>query len=233
MKKNLTLTSIFILIATIIFGQTAEDSKGYIGISLGPSIPIGSFARDDANTGAIFDAHFAYKLKKNVGLAVLLRGQYLPVNVQSLTDKMGQAVPGGVNTDVKGDGWSSGGLMAGIYSAYPLNQKGTAIFELKTLAGFMNTTSPQVDIRLSSSEGYAWVRQHSTTATAFSYLISAGMRFNAGKRMAFIVNADYLDYTPNFKNVRMTTSMGTQETQNMQEQIQTINISAGIAFRLK
>jgi hypothetical protein len=232
MKKNLALTSIFIWIATILFGQTTEDSKGYIGISLGPSIPIGSFARDDANTGAIFDAHFAYKLKKNVGLAVLLRGQYLPVNVQSLAGKMGQAVPG-VNTDVKGDGWSSGGLMAGIYSAYPLNQKGTAVFELKTLAGFMTTTSPLVDIRLSSLEGSAWVRQHSVSATAFSYLISAGMRFNAGKRMAFIVNADYLDYTPNFKNVKMTTSIGTQETHNMQEQIQTINISAGIAFRLK
>lgn len=232
MKKNLTLTSIFILITTIVFGQTAEDRKGYIGISLGPSIPIGSFARDDANTGAIFDAHFAYKLKKNVGLAVLIRGQYLPVNVQSLTGKMRQVIPG-VNTDVKGDGWSSGGLMAGIYSAYPLDQKGIAVFELKTLAGFMTTTSPQVDIRLSSSEGSGWVRQHSVSATAFSYLINAGMRFNAGKRMAFIVNADYLDYTPNFKNIKMTTSIGTQETQNMQEQIQTINISAGIVCRLR
>lgn len=232
MKKNLTLTSIFILIATIVFGQTAEDRKGYIGISLGPSIPIGSFARDDANTGAIFDVHFAYKLKKNVGLAVLIRGQYLPVNVQSLTGKMRQVIPG-VNTDVKGDGWSSGGLMVGIYSAYPLDQKGIAVFELKTLAGFMTTTSPQVDIRLSSLEGSGWVRQHSVSATAFSYLISAGMRFNAGKRMAFIVNADYLDYTPNFKNVKMTTSIGTQETQNMQEQIQTINISAGIVCRLR
>ena len=173
-----------------------------------------------------------YKLRKNAGLAVLLRGQYHPVNVQSLAGKFEQAAPG-ANANVKGDGWSSGGLMAGLYSAYALDQKGAAIFELKTLAGFMTTASPLVDMRFSSPEGSGWVRQGSAIATAFSYLVSLGMRFNAGNRIAFVLNADYMDYTPNFKNVRITTSMGSKESHNMTQEIQTININAGIAFRLK
>lgn len=180
----------------------------------------------------ILDAHFAYKLRKNAGLAMLLRGQCYPVNVRSLAIILGPAAPG-ANTNVKGDRWSSGGIMAGVYSVYALDQKGAAIFELKTLAGLMATASPQVDLHISSPGGSGWVRQSSAIATAFSYLVSVGMRFNAGNRMAFMLNADYMDCTPDFKNVRIITSMGTKETHNMAQEIQTINISVGIAFRWK
>ncbi|HRP57062.1 hypothetical protein [Agriterribacter sp.] len=232
MKKNILFMVICMTIASIVSAQTTEIDRGYIGISLGPAIPLGSFVKDGTSTGGVFDAHFAYKLKKNAGLAVLLRGQYHPVNVQSLAASMRQAAPG-ANTNVESDGWNSGGLMAGIYSAQSLNQKGTIVFELKTLAGFKTTASPIVDMRFSSLEGSGWVRQHSATATAFSYLVNLGMRFNAGKRMAFMLSADYMNYTPNFKNVSITTSMGTKETYNVSQHIQTININAGIAFRLK
>lgn len=240
MKKNVMLTGIFIFIASIVFGQITEDRKGYIGVSVGPSLPVGSFASNDignskaglATIGAIFDVSFAYKLKKNFGLAALLRGQYNPVNVQPLVDEINREIAG-ARTYANGDGWSSGGLMAGIYSTYPLNQKATVILELKTLAGFMNTTSPQIDINIFSSEGSISMRQHSATATSFSYLVSAGMRLNAGKRIAFIISADYSDYTPNFKNVQTTTSTGVYENNNMKQGIEAINISAGIALRLK
>ena len=231
MKKNIVFTAICMTIVSMVSAQTEID-RGYIGISLGPAIPLGSFAKDGAGTGGVLDAHFAYKLKKNVGLAVLLRGQYLPVNVQSLSGRMGQVAPA-ANTNVKADGWNSGGLMAGIYSTQSLNQKGTLVFEGKTLAGFMTTASPVVDMHFSLPEGSGWVRQHSTTATAFSYLLNLGMRFNAGKRMAFMLSADYMNYTPNFKDVGITTSIGTKETYNVNQHIQTININAGIAFRLK
>jgi hypothetical protein len=239
MKKNVMLTSILILLASIVFGQITEDRKGYIGISVGPAIPVGSFASKNtdnskagfASTGAIFDVSFAYKLKKNIGLAALLRGQYNPVNVQPLADKMNGQISG-ASAYTNGDGWSSGGVMAGLYSAHPLNHKATFILELKTLAGFMNTTSPQIDMTISSPEGSGWVKQHSATATSFAYLFNAGLRFNTGKRIAFTLNADYSDYMPNFKNVQMTSSAGSQESNNMTQGIQTINISAGIAFRL-
>lgn len=240
MKKSVMLTGISVFIASIVFGQITEDRKGYIGISAGPAIPVGSFASKNADnskgglatTGAIFDVSFAYKLKKNFGLAALLRGQYNPVNVQPLADQVNRDIYG-ARAYANGDGWSGGGLMAGVYSTYPLNKKATFILEFKTLAGFMNTTSPRIDVSVSSPEGSAWVKQHSAVATSFSYLFSAGMRFNTGKRIAFILNADYSDYTPNFKNVKMTTSAGTRESNNMTQEIQTINISAGIAFRLK
>lgn len=239
MKKNVMLTSILILLASIVFGQITEDRKGYIGISVGPAIPVGSFASRNtdnskagfASTGAIFDVSFAYKLKKNIGLAALLRGQYNPVNVQPLADKMNSQISG-ASAYTNGNGWSSGGVMAGLYSAHPLNHKATFILELKTLAGFMNTTSPQIDMTISSPEGSGWVKQHSATATSFAYLFNAGLRFNTGKRIAFTLNADYSDYMLNFKNVQMTSSAGTQESNNMTQDIHTINISAGIVFRL-
>lgn len=240
MKKNLTFAGILIFLTTLAFGQVTEDRRGYIGISLGPAIPVGKFASKNINSndagladpGAIFDVSFAYKLKKNFGVAALLRGQYNPVDVQPMADKMRSELPG-VNTQVNGDGWSSGGFMAGVYSSYPLNQRASVVFELKTLIGFMNTTSPQIDINASSAEGAVRVRQHSAEATSFAYLFNAGMRFNAGKRIAFLVNADYLNYTPNFKDVRMSSNAGQPQTTSSRQDIQTINISAGIAFRLK
>ncbi|MCC6286531.1 MAG: hypothetical protein IT249_01470 [Chitinophagaceae bacterium] len=118
MKKNIMLTGISIFIASIVFGQITENRRGYIGISVGPAIPIGGFASKDANNN-------------NAGFA--------------------------------------------------------------------------------------------TTGTVF----------DVSKRIGFLVNADYSDYTPNFKNVQMTSSVGTHESNSLKQNIQTININAGVAFRLK
>jgi hypothetical protein len=80
--KKIVLSLVALM--TFIFQSHAQDEKGYIGISLGPSIPMGDLSSKDAdndaagwaNTGAVFDISFAYKLGEgNFGITALLRGQ--------------------------------------------------------------------------------------------------------------------------------------------------------------
>ena len=79
----------------------AQDKKGYIGISLGPSIPLGDLASKDidnesagfATSGAIFDISVAYKLGKGpFGITAMLRGQ-IEKHFAKLADLAGISPP--------------------------------------------------------------------------------------------------------------------------------------------
>ena len=109
---------IFSLVAllTIATQSYAQDQKGYIGISIGPSIPTGDLASKDvdneasgwANTGAIVDISFAYKLGEgNFGITALLRGQTNPTDAQAIVDEVANQNPG-INWTVESDGWGIG-----------------------------------------------------------------------------------------------------------------------------
>ena len=75
MKKLMTIFILVLLFDSFCFSQ----DKGYVGISIGPSIPTGDYASAElsnqkaglAKTGAIFDISFGYKLGKNLGLSAM------------------------------------------------------------------------------------------------------------------------------------------------------------------
>jgi hypothetical protein len=134
LKKIITMKKIvlsLVALMTFIFQSHAQDEKGYIGISLGPSIPMGDLSSKDAdndaagwaNTGAVFDISFAYKLGEgNFGITALLRGQANPTDAQGLADELANQVAG-VNWTVESDGWGIGGLMFGGFGSFPISEK--------------------------------------------------------------------------------------------------------------
>ncbi len=92
--KNIVLS--LILLTSISIQLKAQNEKGFIGISLGPSIPLGDLASKNpnnsaagfANTGAIFDISFAHKLGGgNLGITAILRGQSNPTDAQAMADE--------------------------------------------------------------------------------------------------------------------------------------------------
>jgi len=65
----------FLLIALISFigincvnAQSNRTRNGFIGISIGPAIPMGSFIKDNCNTGIQFNADFGYLFTENIGI---------------------------------------------------------------------------------------------------------------------------------------------------------------------
>lgn len=235
MKKVIFSMVALLTMATQIY---AQDEKGYIGISLGPSIPMGDLSSKDAdneaagwaNTGAMFDISFAYKLgESNFGVTALLRGQANPTDAQALVDEIANQNPG-INWTVESDGWGIGGLMFGGFGSFPISEK--ASFDTRAMIGFLSASSPEITVTGTGPGGTAWIKQGSSTSSSFAYLIGAGFKFDVGSKIYLLTNLDYLGSNPEFSNVELTASDGSRETDTWSQSMGTLNFSVGIALKL-
>ena len=233
--KNLRLILIIWLFAIT---KGLSQDKGYVAISIGPSIPIGDFASKDpdndkaglAQTGAIFDISFCYKLGKQLGVSALLRGQANSTDKQVIVNELATQLPSGVTADVDTGYWSAGALMVGGYGSFPLSKK--ISFDSKIMFGLLTASSPSFDINLNSGGGMGWVKQESVSSSAFAYLLGVGLKFDAGKRICLLANVDYMGAKPKFENVEIVGSDGTIQTTNWEQPYATINIGIGVGYRL-
>lgn len=229
MKKLIILLFISFNIAT---NCQAQDN-GYISISLGPSIPIGSFGSSEdglAKIGAIFDISFAYKFGGGkFGILTMLRGQANPLDVQFLADEIAYQIPG-IYWTVKSSGWGIGGLMVGGYGSLPISEK--VSIEPRSMLGFLSTTLSEITITGSSQGSYVWVKQGSASATSVAYLVGLGIKFDIGRKLCLLTNLDFMSSKPRFVNVETTTSLGTLERDTWQQSVETINIGVGLALKI-
>jgi hypothetical protein len=233
MKNLIILLTISLFTATNCFSQ----DKGYIAISLGSSTPIGEFASKDPNnnaagyakSGAIFDISYGYKFGKNFGISALLRGQANTTDAQAIADQLSKQNPG-VSGTVDSKAWSIGGYMVGGYGSFPISEK--VSFESKAMFGFLSATSPELTVNLSGPGGTAWFKQNSSSSSTFAYLLSAGFKYNAGKRICLLANFDYLGAKPEFSNVETTSSTGSSSKSTFSQSFGTINFGVGIGYRL-
>ncbi|MBS1533962.1 MAG: hypothetical protein JST78_02710 [Bacteroidetes bacterium] len=232
-KKLLLLWALTVMNANYCISQ----NKGYVAISIGPSIPIGDFASKDgandsagfAKTGAIFDISFAYKLGKNLGISALLRGQSNSFDNSAFASELAKQVGGSWTVD--SESWKIGGLMVGGYGSYPISSK--VSFDLKAMIGFLRASSPELFVTLDGSGGSVWVKQESKSATSFSYLISTGFKFDVGKKIYLLTNLDYLGSKPEFSNVVVTNSSGSNPTKNTWSQnFGTLNLGIGVGLKI-
>jgi hypothetical protein len=234
MKNLLTLMLILMFNTFASFSQ----EKGYIAISIGPSIPTGEFASKNmdnessgfANTGAIFDISFAYKLNKNFGLTAVLRGQANEVDAQALSKEMSKQLTSDITNSVSTGSWGIGGLLVGGYATVPFAKQ--LSFESRLMLGFITSTSPDMTINLSSPNGSAWVKQSSATAPAFAYLAGIGIKYDVAKRVCLLTNFDYLGANPQFVDVETTNSLGGLGKNDFTQAFGSVNIGFGVGFRL-
>ncbi|MFY8019584.1 MAG: hypothetical protein ACOVP1_00245 [Bacteroidia bacterium] len=228
----------FILLTAISIQLKAQNEKGFIGISLGPSIPMGDLASKNinnnsagfANTGAIFDISFAHKLGAGkFGITAILRGQSNPTDAQAMADELAIQSPG-VNFTVESKNWGIGGFMFGGFASIPVSNK--ASFDTRVMIGFLSSTSPDITITGSGPGGSAWVKQGSTGASAFAYMFGAGFKFDIAPRLYLLTNLDYLGSKPEFRNVETTTSLGERQRSTWSQNIGTLNLSIGVALKI-
>ncbi len=234
MNKSLIILITSLFISTLCFSQ----AKGYIAISVGSSVPNGDFGSKDinnqsaglANTGAIFDITFAHRFGKNLGITALLRGQANPVDAQPLIDELSNQNPTVFWTAESGD-WGIGGLLVGIYGSFPLG-KGKTTFDTRAMVGYLNATSPNITLTGTQGSSSAWAKLNSASASDFSYLLGAGFNFGIGKKVRILTNIDYLGSSPEFRNVKTTTSQGTFSESTFTQSFGTVNFSVGIGLRI-
>ncbi|MGM0636644.1 MAG: hypothetical protein ACQESK_11315 [Bacteroidota bacterium] len=149
-----------------------EKKNGYIGLTIGASIPVGEFASDQgglANTGLQINLiNFGYLFTENIGIAAAWFGAANPVS----------SVNG-----MEIDPWSYGGLMLGPLFSAPFQENITVDF--RPMLGYANTTVPDI--------GYGEER-----ASSLAFSVGTVLRFDVSDNFLIMLTADYLSTTPTF-----------------------------------
>lgn len=238
--KNSIKKTIFSLLALMIFAfhSQAQDKKGYIGISLGPSSPRGDFSNKDynspsagwANNGAMFDISFAYKLGEGYfGIIGLLRGQSNQTDAQVIADQIAIRFPR-ENLRVESEGWGMRELMVGGFLSRPISKK--ISHDSRVMIGYLSVDSPEKTYTAAVPGSTAWVKQNSASAGSFAFLLGVGLTFDIGNKLFLLTNFDYLASNPKFSDIEVIDNYGGRKTDSLSQNIETFNFSVGIALKL-
>jgi len=181
--KRILFVIFLMLLSVSVFAQYGFDNvqvgKGFVGISIGPTIPLGDFADDSySNQTAGFAkaglnlslVQFGYRLNDSYGLA----GNWL-----------GVACP----FDMAGDTgvWGVGALLIGPMKSIRINK--SLILDIKGLFGFTTTTYDFDDYDI-DEEG----------DLGLGYDLGTNIRANLSPNFNFTVSADYFSTEGKFEN---------------------------------
>src|SRR5690606_8675053 len=161
--KNILL---LLVLTSVTLHITAQEQrrKGYIGISIGPAIPMGEFKEEgSANTGVNLSLiNFGYLFNNRVGIAANWFGGAHTVDVSQYGLANGM--------------WSYGGLLAGPLVSTPIGSK--VDFDARVQIGF-SAANLKID-------GYT------IDGTGFAYGAGIGIRTHLAEKWSFNLNADVL-----------------------------------------
>ncbi len=158
----------------------SEKRKGFIGLSIGASIPVGDFAdKLDglAETGLHLNLiNFGYLFSENFGVSATWFGAANPIDAYGI------------------DPWSYGGIMVGPLLSFPLSEK--VDWDFRPMIGYSVTTLPDV----------GWGIEQ---GSSFALNIGTIFRINVGEKTALLLSADYFSTKPEFKDYGFGQSIGT------------------------
>ncbi|MBB2144997.1 outer membrane beta-barrel protein [Pedobacter sp. LMG 31464] len=204
MKKTLLLG----LITFLYFNVNAQTitKKSAIGISIGPSFPLGDFGDKDisnensglAKIGGFLGIDYSYTFSKYFGGIVSLQGRLHSVDENALS---AYAVPDGTGASLsmKTTAWKTGSIMAGIFHTVPLTKNEKLNFEVRALAGLQSTSSPKIDVNVFiPGMGSFNSSQESTSVNSFTYSLGMAFKYSLDNRMALKLGGDYNGAQPKF-----------------------------------
>jgi hypothetical protein len=131
---------------------------------------------------------------------------------------------------VESEGWSAGGWMLGGVGSFSISPK--ASFEPRAMIGFVNAVSPNITITGSANGSSIWVKQGTSSAFTFSYLLGAGFKFDLGQKFYLLTNLDYLGSNPEFSNIDITASDGSRSKSTVSQPMGTLNLGLGVALKI-
>lgn len=177
-------------------GNSRAQDKGYVGFSLGLSIPMGDLASEEmtndkaglAREGLLLEAVGAFRIGTNVGAMIAFRSVANPVNAQLIANSFASMTGGSVR--VEADPWVASSMLLGPYFTFPVSEK--ADLELKMLGGLGFASSPELRIEFGGSQ----VVQTSADGTAFTYVLGAGLRFALSPKLCLVSGLDYQAMDP-------------------------------------
>lgn len=203
------MKNIWLIVALLAWFQTtAQDknrieTKGFIGMSMGPAIPLGNFADEALNnakaglakTGVNLTlVNFGYRFGKHFGISAAWLGGAHAVDTQN-------------TIFLSSNPWSYGSLMAG--GLYTKNI-GPSFFDGRFMIGYALTTNPDFSLFLEIE-----------SPMSFAYMAGIGIRPRVGNRFTLYFTMDYFHTKPTFKE------------NNFEQSISVLFVNGGFCYLLK
>ena len=203
------MKKIFVILALISWIQTSAQEKerietrGYIGLTMGPAFSLGNFAKKDisneksgyAKTGFNLSlVNFGYRFGKHFGISAAWVGA---VNLIETKDF----------ASLSSTPWSYGSLLVGgLYS----KNIGNSYFDGKIMVGYAVTSNPDL--------GYLLTIE---SPASFAYMVGIGIRPRIGNRFTLNFTMDYFHTKPSF------------EENNFEQAISSFFVNGGFCYLLK
>lgn len=196
MKKFLLLN--FILFGFFTASAQTPSSNSSIGITIGPSIPVGSFGNKErsksgglAKIGGFLGIAYVYKLNKNIGLMVNVQGRIHDVDNNALRiEGIPESIAKGATFN--SGSWKMGAVMVGPFHTISLTKTGKFNFEFKLMGGYQYTLSPDINASLAMpNQGMVQLQVYSKASNSFAYLLGAGLSHQVNQKLTLRFAADY------------------------------------------
>jgi len=217
------------------FQQEEEKlRRGYIGISLGASIPTGQFASTEyyadysgyASTALSLQLiNFGYTFGTNIGIAGMWTGNTFKVNGDAMLHDLGAG-----SISIESDPWSFGALMAGLLISLPADKFNV---DFRAMIGYAYTTAPEISIS-GFVDGSPYVlTQKSASSDAVAGDFGIGLRFHLSKLICLNLLFDYIACKPAFTSMLYSGEAGIYKAIQFEQPMNHFTITGGIGFKLK
>ena len=202
MQKYLLYTLLFLFPLSLI------SQRQFVGLSIGPSIPLGEFAKTDlsdstsgwAKTGVMLDFTYAYRITHNFGVTAVISYSTNRFHSESYSNALELRHPDTAFSVISVSNWNGGGILVGPYLRFPFSER--LSWDVRALFGFYGSTSPRVTINPYADNGQTdlgtYIRQR---ASAFSYafMVGTGFKYELTKYYLLLF-ADYTASSLKFQN---------------------------------
>ncbi len=238
MKIAFKIKILFYAISILYVSDCLSQDLGYIAVSVGAGVPLKNYGSTDiadsaagfAKTGLCLEISAAYKISKTFGICALVRNQSNAMDVDAAVKQFAKKYPT-IKWNMQAENWNIKSFMAGIYGSFPIGDSSIS-FDLKGMLGLSSSTLPSTILTGSQNGNSLTATQSSATSGALCFAVGLGFKKYLTDALCLIVGVDYMATKPNFSNVTISFSNGTQQTLNGSQSITLFTINAGIGFRL-
>jgi hypothetical protein len=245
MKSKITICAAIMLFVALtkVHAQDAKkittDSKGFIGISGGYSLPFGNFTKSDyldlkagfAKAGPVFSLDGGYFFNKHIGAGLVLSRANYGIKAQ---DVLSAGYVEAFAVDEVTMTVSPYTLYNILPALYYTIQKDKLNIDFRLMIGYSSLTVPKIQVQLEDNADSPLI-QNQSTGGGLGFGIGAGARYKFASHFGAALRIDYLNSKPNVNITYTNLNNPTDEFRYLKkynESIGVLNASLGLYYSL-
>lgn len=206
MRTILLLLLVIFLFSSSSYSQTTN--RNYVGLSIGPSFPLGNFTKTNFNdttsgwakTGVSLVFDYAYRITHNFGVMGIISYSSNGFNNLAYRDSLNASHPDTTYSVEGVSGWGGGGIMIGPYLRFPLGDN--LSWDIRGVFGLYGGATPKITVRATddqTGEDLVPYTRQSSRAYSYSYMVGTGFKYRLS-HYYILLFGDYLSTSLKFNN---------------------------------